>query len=85
MAWDGRLLDTGRYTWDLEAELKLHNNNEVNIDGLVTAAPSISLEERREYAVQFVKTTEASELPWYNDRRCPYTGEMEYPLERKGL
>mmetsp|Transcript_22142 Transcript_22142/g.50698 ORF Transcript_22142/g.50698 Transcript_22142/m.50698 type:complete len:927 (-) Transcript_22142:148-2928(-) len=76
MAWDGRLLDTGRYTWDLEAELKLHNNNEVNIDGLVTAAPSISLEERREYAVQFVNTTVASELPWYNDRRCPYTGNM---------
>ncbi|CAB9503369.1 expressed unknown protein [Seminavis robusta] len=72
LAWDGQLLDSGRFTWDLIAELDL-------LDDMASKAyqvPSIPLAERRRLAVDFVRSTKhSSNLPWVDDRKCPFSGD----------
>jgi len=74
LSWDGQLVQNNMYTWDLTAELQAVADN-TELSGQVATMPSLSLLERRDMAVQFVKSTEhAPTIPWRNDRRCPYTG-----------
>ena len=74
LSWDGQLVQNNMYTWDLDAELQAVADN-TELSGQVATMPSLSLQERRDMAVQFVKSTEhAPTIPWRNDRRCPYTG-----------
>ena len=74
LSWDGQLVQNNMYTWDLDAELQAVADN-TDLSGQVATMPSLSLQERRELAVEFVKSTEhAPTIPWRNDRRCPYTG-----------
>ncbi|CAB9510355.1 expressed unknown protein [Seminavis robusta] len=70
MAWDGQLLNSGRYTWDLMAELE----ETPGFASKVHQSPSLSLEERRNLAVELVKSTKQSVLQWVDDRRCPLNG-----------
>ena len=72
LAWDGQLMDTGRYTWDLDYEL---SSSSEDMASKVSAIPSMTLEERRLLAVQFVESTQHSNFDWVNDRACPYTGD----------
>jgi len=87
LSWDGRLLDTKRYTWDLDAELEALSKG-IDLKSFVHVYPSVgSLEERRQIAIKFVETTEHSTYVWVDDRKCPFTGnaniilgkDLEYP------
>lgn len=73
LAWDGQLRDTNRYTWDLDAELQYGETDDFTSS--VAVLPSMSLEDRRLMAVDFVRSTEFSPTyQWIDDRRCPFTG-----------
>lgn len=87
LAWDGQLLDTKRYTWDLDAELA-SLDKVIDIRSNVHVYPTVGdLEERRQIAIRFVQSTEYSSYPWVDDRKCPFTGnaniilgkDLEYP------
>lgn len=72
LAWDGMLTDSGRFTWDLEAELKL---GEETMATLVHKMPSLSYQVRYDFALEFIKTTQPSnDILWMDDRKCPFTG-----------
>lgn len=67
LSWDGQITDSGRYIWDIEAEIKGWNMT-------VHQKPTISYEDRYNYALEFVKTTHNVEnYTWGNDRLCPFT------------
>jgi len=73
LAWDGRLTDSGRFTWDVMAELEVGAENMAE---RVNKTPSLSWEQRYQYALDFVKSTAPSpDLPWMDDRKCPFTGD----------
>lgn len=72
------LTNSGRYTWDVAAELELGPEKMAT---LVEKAPSLSWDQRYKYAVDFVKSTAPSkDLPWMNDRKCPFTGDGSHPM-----
>jgi hypothetical protein len=71
LAWDGQLLDTGRYTWDLVTELEMLDD----MSSVVHQMPSLTLSERRRLAVEFVNSTKHSKFQWVDDRACPFTGD----------
>mmetsp|Transcript_68795 Transcript_68795/g.76987 ORF Transcript_68795/g.76987 Transcript_68795/m.76987 type:complete len:412 (+) Transcript_68795:73-1308(+) len=78
LAWDGRLTDSGRFTWDVMAELALGPENMAET---VEQAPSLSWEQRYQYALDFVRSTAPSpDLPWMDDRKCPFTGDGAHPM-----
>lgn len=67
LSWDGQITDSGRYIWDIEAEIKRWNIT-------VHQWPTISFDDRFQYAVELVKTTHNTHnYKWGNDRLCPFT------------
>jgi len=80
LSWDGQLLDDNMYTWDLESELLAYKHGKeassyASFVASVAKMPSLSLEDRRKMAVNFVRSTaNAPNIPWMDDRKCPYTG-----------
>jgi hypothetical protein len=81
LAWDGQLLDTRRYTWDLDAEL---SHTEEWMRRRVAVFPKYSYAKRRQIAVDVVRTTAKSGpagTRWLDDRRCPFTGNSPMTLK----
>jgi len=87
LSWDGELLKTERYTWDLDAELSFVARG-IDMKNYVHKYPTVGdLNKRRELAVSFVRSTEHSSYDWVDDRKCPFTGnanivmvkDLEYP------
>jgi len=82
LSWDGQLLDSDRYSWDLDLELSWVAKG-IDIRPYVHKYPLVgSLAKRREIAVNFVKTTEHSTYEWMDDRKCPFTGNANIVLTK---
>lgn len=70
LAWDGQLMPTQRYTWDIVSE----KAEDFDMATRVAVMPSLTLESRLEYAGFLINSTgNPYEYPWKNDRACPYT------------
>ena len=84
LAWDGQLQPTRRYTWDLNAEL---TRSEQWMRDKVASFPSLSYAERRQIAVDVVRTTAFTgpDVAWKNDRLCPFTGNALMTLKAELL
>lgn len=81
LSWDGVLLDSTRYSWDLDAEL---GHGEEWARRRVAVFPKYSYAQRRAVAVDVVRTTAKSAptgAKWADDRLCPFTGNA--PLTPK--
>jgi len=86
-SWDGQLTESGYYTWDWAAEDAL---GEEGMADRVHQANSLTYQERYDFALNFIKSTQFSpDFEWMDDRKCPFTNNapitpvamLDYPQD----